>query len=260
MFSRFSLHQSSELVFQPISSGLYEENIILAGPNLTSSAHYSSMDDHAANNLINNSSDRNSQWRKKLRVSDRSENTSDDANKKMIAHKDIEKQRRQEMATLHASLRSLLPLEYIKGKRSMSDHMNGAVYYINDLKNKIKELSDRRDELKRLSNSSGSGGRQESGSRSEPASCVMIHPCLGGLEIVISSSFREQIFLLSTVFEILLKEGLDVISSLSTKVNEKLLLTIHTKVSDLTYIDMSRLHQKLMEVSTPSPSIYQATT
>ncbi|KAK1576729.1 hypothetical protein Q3G72_016039 [Acer saccharum] len=192
-------------------------------------------------------------------------NTSTEDIKKKMTHKDTEKQRRQEMSTLHASLRSLLPLEYIKGKRSMSDHMNGAVYYINDLKNKIKELSDKRDELiKRVSNSSASSSRRESagGSRNDhdqsPSNCVMIHPCFGGLEIVISitSFMREQGFLLSMVLEIMIKEGLDVVSCLSTEVNEKLLLTINTKVSDLTYIDLSGLHQKLTEVmiSTSTPS------
>ncbi|KAI9159881.1 hypothetical protein LWI28_002827 [Acer negundo] len=157
--------------------------------------------DHGGNNL--NKIDRKSLWRRKLSVRDMSEekNTSTEDIKKKMTHKDTEKQRRQEMSTLHASLRSLLPLEYIKGKRSMSDHMNGAVYYINDLKNKIKELSDKRDELiKRVSNSSASSSRRESagGSRNDhdqpPINCVMIHPCFGGLEIVISSTsfMREQ--------------------------------------------------------------------
>lgn len=50
----------------------------------------------------------------KLLASGQRENCNNDEDKKKSLHRDIERQRRQEMATLYASLRTLLPLEYIK--------------------------------------------------------------------------------------------------------------------------------------------------
>lgn len=46
--------------------------------------------------------------------SDIPQGTVDNKQKKKLLHRDIERQRRQEMATLFASLRDHLPLQYIK--------------------------------------------------------------------------------------------------------------------------------------------------
>ncbi|XP_023640417.1 transcription factor bHLH120 isoform X2 [Capsella rubella] len=148
---------------------------------------------------------------------------------KKLLHRNIERQRRQEMAILFASLRSHLPLKYIKGKRAMSDHVNGAVAFIKDTQTRIQELSARRDELKREISDHTSQTRSGSGSsRSEPAS-VMVQPCVSGFEVVVSSSASG--LPLSRVLEVLHEQGLEVISSLTARVNERLMYTIQVEIN-----------------------------
>ncbi|KAI4351848.1 hypothetical protein L6164_006157 [Bauhinia variegata] len=151
-----------------------------------------------------------------------------DENKKWM-RKETEKQRRQEMATLCASLRSLLPLEYIKGKRSSSDHVNEAVNYIKHLKNNVKQLQAKRDELMKLSNlSSGS----ESSTTHLPI-CVTVHPGLDGVEIMCSYSLKKHSNPLSSILDTVLKEGLNVVSCTSIKANDQRF--IHTIRSEVPY-------------------------
>ncbi|KAG7591426.1 Myc-type basic helix-loop-helix (bHLH) domain [Arabidopsis thaliana x Arabidopsis arenosa] len=76
----------------------------------------------------------------------------DEPKNKRAKHKELERQRRQEITSLFKNLRYLLPSQYTKGKRSASDHVLEAVNYIKDLQKKIKDaLFDRtRDRSKLL--------------------------------------------------------------------------------------------------------------
>ncbi|XP_054785602.1 transcription factor bHLH36-like [Prosopis cineraria] len=156
--------------------------------------------------------------------------TAEDANKKWM-HRETERQRRQEMATLCASIRLALPLEYIRGKRSASDQIDGAVKYIKHLENKVKQLMAKRDEL--MKNGNGIS--------------VIIHPYQGGAEINCSYRFREYLFTQSTLLSILIKEGLNVVSCTSIKRDETFIHTIRLEVSDIgeSTTDHSELQRRL---------------
>lgn len=180
---------------------------------------------------------------------------------KRIMHRDIERQRRQEMANLYASLRSLLPLEYIKGKRSISDHMHEAVNYIKYLERSIGELGIRRNKLiiKKSNTCTSSGGDSSSGSGngsvesfSSNSLTVTVNPCPpDGLEILVGSNLKDgAIFPLSRVLKKLMNQGINVVSCISANVNERLVHKILTEVSDPKCIDNMALQQKLTNVLT----------
>ncbi|KAJ4955532.1 hypothetical protein NE237_012315 [Protea cynaroides] len=169
--------------------------------------------------------------------------TCNENKKKKVAHKEVERQRRKEMAGLYASLWTLLPIEYLKGKRSISDHMNEAGNYVRDLGNRIQELNHKRDELRKMTNS---------------WNClpdnVTVRPCGGGVEVVINSGLRNGEFPLSRVMRELVDQGFIVVSCFSTTMNQRSLHTVQSEVSDLTTVDLSGLQQKLSNLIASSSS------
>ncbi|XP_021730483.1 transcription factor bHLH118-like [Chenopodium quinoa] len=175
-------------------------------------------------------------------------NDNDDEQKKAI-HKEVERQRRLEMSNLYSSLRSTLPPEYVKGKRSTSDHLAEAVNYIKDLEKNIQELSDKRDQLKAAPESPTSTYQVGSSSNPRPSlGSVEINPCLGGLDIDINAGYEDESFTLSSALQVIFEEGLSVTSCSSTKVNQRIIHKIVCEVTDVTCIDFQRLHQRLINL------------
>ncbi|KAK7330664.1 hypothetical protein VNO77_24862 [Canavalia gladiata] len=166
--------------------------------------------------------------------------------KRKIMHRDIERQRRQEMATLHASLRSLLPVEYLKGTRSMSDHMHQALNYIKHLESNIEELSNKRDGLQKSCNRSSYHTKTMDNSlHSDKQGVVTVRSSWIGVEVVINTAIEDGIPL-SRVLQALIREGLKIIDCNSTKVKGRLLHTIESEVSNGgRRIDQSELQRKL---------------
>ncbi|XP_054787889.1 transcription factor bHLH120-like isoform X2 [Prosopis cineraria] len=160
-----------------------------------------------------------------------SDNNHDD--EKKIIRRETERNRRLQMTSLCESLRSLLPFELIKGKRSVSDHIGEAASYIKELKEKTRELEIKRDMLKQNANPSllGGAGIDESSSHSNAVKCVSISPFPGGVEISADSGLEENSFPLSFLVEILMQEGCNVVSCVSTQVNGRLYHSIKSEIN-----------------------------
>ncbi|XP_057798461.1 transcription factor bHLH36-like [Salvia miltiorrhiza] len=176
------------------------------------------------------------------------ENSNGSSESKKTAHRFTEKQRRQEMAALYASLRSLLPLEYIKGKRAISDHMHQAVNYINDMKKKIEELKPRREGLRNVVGTADEAESQTSNATDSSPYCVKINVFTDGVEILISSSLNKGCFPLSMVLADLLNRQLDVINCVSSRGDQCYLHKIHIQLNDSASIDLSELQEGLVNV------------
>ncbi|TMW86653.1 hypothetical protein EJD97_021056 [Solanum chilense] len=198
------------------------------------------------NNLTFNNNTNNNQKGKSSVVEDKKH--------KKVMHREIERQRRQEMSTLYASLRQQLPLENIKGKRSTSDHILEAANYIEQLQKNVKNLEEKREKLMKdstgLSNVDGINKIGSSTSRHcSPAAIVTVKECLDGMEILVNCGLG---FRLSRVLQVLLQEGLSIVNCSSTKTNTSSLLhTIRTEVSSTDQpriINVDVIQQKLTDI------------
>ncbi|KAL4575899.1 hypothetical protein LXL04_011986 [Taraxacum kok-saghyz] len=178
------------------------------------------------------------------------DSSKDELTNRKLLHREIERQRRQDMAKLYASLRGLLPLEFVKGKRSTSDHMFEAVNYIKHMQENINVLSFKRDRLKKDVETGVSLGSPVINSNEKRLmnpvpNTVSISSCKGGIQIMINSCSVEGGFPLSRVLQAISEEGLNIITCNSTKVNERLFHSIQSEANEQVMMDLSVLQQRL---------------
>ncbi|XP_011076503.1 transcription factor bHLH118-like [Sesamum indicum] len=170
----------------------------------------------------------------------------DEYNIRRILHRNIERRRRQEMSNLYTSLRSLLPLDHVKGRRSVCDHMQEAVNYIQHMQKNVQELRSHRDKLKKLPNlSSTKAAAVSNGGDNLPNCSVTVEVIRDGVEILISSSMKNSEFRLSRVLAELLERQLNVVTCVSTNAKEGFLHKIQAEASDMTKLDPLLLQERL---------------
>ncbi|CAN4091457.1 unnamed protein product [Withania somnifera] len=176
---------------------------------------------------------------------------SDESNKlKKAVHRNIERHRRQEMANLVTSLRSLIPIEF-KGKRSTSDHIQVAVNYIKHLQKNIQELDNTRKDIKNVVSFDDQNKSSTIVPFQQNKNCVTVNKCEDGVEILVNvnNSHKEEMFSLSKLLRRLLEEGLNVVSCANSKQDEWTLVKIQCQVNDISSgLTVVELQKKLTDV------------
>lgn len=125
--------------------------------------------------------------------------------------------------------------------------MHGAANYIKDLKRKIQELSGKRDELNRVSDSISSligccstdiiiaSDHDQNSKLHNSETKISVRHCRAGVEVVVNTAVKQGLPL-SSVLRVLAGEGLTVVSCVSAKVNRRFLHTIESEVFSLSFV------------------------
>ncbi|XP_055823291.1 transcription factor bHLH120-like [Solanum dulcamara] len=179
---------------------------------------------------------------------DQSQDPPKEKEKKKVLRKDVERQRRRDMAKLYQRLRLLIPSKYLMGKRSISDHLEEIVDYVKDLRKNIEDLEIKREKLKEMKNNICSSQLAPSSSSmklsDDDEDRIIVKSCNGGVEISIKGGIS-----LSKVLKVVMKEGLIVNSCVSSTIDQRLHHIIQSKVNTRGDIDLAMLRSKLMSLS-----------
>ncbi|KAF3668280.1 hypothetical protein FXO37_09609 [Capsicum annuum] len=166
--------------------------------------------------------------------------------KKNVLRRDVERQRRRDMAKLYQRLRLLIPSKYLMGKRAISDHLEEIVDYVKDLRRDIEDLERKREGLKEKKNIIAPSSSSYSMKLSDDEDRIVVKYSCNEVEISVKGGIS-----LSKVVKVVMKEGLIVNSCVSSMVDQSLLHIIQSKVNIGGDIDLAMLRSKLLTLSSP---------
>lgn len=128
--------------------------------------------------------------------------------------------------------------------------MQETVKYIRYMQSKIQELSDKREELKILSNNQNSDMVEMETLNSSKRDKVLVRARngSGGIQVVLDTATQHRLPL-SNILEALIEQGLEILSCNSNKINDRFLHTIESEPvftsAQCPTIDISDLQYKL---------------
>ncbi|KAI5003875.1 hypothetical protein ZWY2020_031118 [Hordeum vulgare] len=183
---------------------------------------------------------------------------------RVVARKEVERERRQHMKVLCAKLVSLIPKEHFSNPDKMSqlDRLDEAASYIKKLKERVDELQHRRSSMQAMAaargtsrtsthtttpTTSGGAGSPEGEKHWEasvPVVEVRQHSDTS-MDVVLVCSTKRPI-MLHEVITILEEEGADVVNANQSVAGHNIFYTIHTQAfSPRIGIDVSSVSERL---------------
>lgn len=174
-------------------------------------------------------------------------------------HKMIERQRRKEMKVLFSRLRSLLPEENLRGKRTAAEQVLETVNYVCHLQQQVKELSAQREKMKvnsekdaKVSFENFCNKTVSFGGSDQEYPAVKINSVGSGVQIWTNILERDIVY--SDILLALEEDGLQVVSAASSAINNRVYHTIHAKVPDVNTFNIHSLYQKLWHLISTHPT------
>ncbi|KAH9317658.1 hypothetical protein KI387_019427, partial [Taxus chinensis] len=144
-------------------------------------------------------------------------------------HKFVERKRREDMKTLYFVLRSLLPEEYIRGKRSTAEHLSQTTEYIKHLQHKVKELTQKREETRNGIIGGDLTFTEDLNFSVSSETFPTVKVITVGSGVLVSTNTVKSDMVLSDLLLTLENNGLDIVSASSSAMSDKIFHTIHAK-------------------------------
>ncbi|KAJ9559593.1 hypothetical protein OSB04_004753 [Centaurea solstitialis] len=171
-----------------------------------------------------------------------------DGGSRKLERKTIEKNRRSYMKDLCNKLTSLLPSFFSKPYKCITQDslFDQSARYIKQLRKRVEQLKEKRDETSRLVENDG---RENRGHYDQPkVNCdnimfptVEIKEFDGGLQVLLTSNKLKMNFTFSEVIRIVEDGGAEIVKSGYTTVGEKVFYTLHAQVKLLNTENVTRI-------------------
>ncbi|XP_042489357.1 transcription factor bHLH162-like [Macadamia integrifolia] len=164
-----------------------------------------------------------------------------------LDRKTIERNRRMHMKGLSFKLASLIPRHFNSSKEisSQQDRLDHAASYIKELKQRVEELKERKQQVMNIHGINND--TRETTSIGSNLPVLELRDMGHSLEVTLITELNKN-FMFNEVISVLTEEGAEVVNASFSVVGEKVFHTIHSQAtSERVGVDTTRLCQRLKE-------------